>query len=144
MADYPVAAFHFQVEWGGNKIGFSEASGLNIENQVIEYRDGDSKEFSSVKMPGIPQYGNITLKRGIMPDDNEFFEWLNTAKRLRNVERRDLTISLLNENHEPVMSWKVSNAFPVKIEGPGLNSTGNEAAIETLEIAHEGLTIENG
>ncbi|HKJ66751.1 MAG TPA: phage tail protein, partial [bacterium] len=53
-------------------------------------------------------------------------------------------ISLLNENHEPVMSWKVSNAFPVKIEGPGLNSTGNEAAIETLEIAHEGLTIENG
>ncbi|HKJ68173.1 MAG TPA: phage tail protein, partial [bacterium] len=58
MADYPVAAFHFQVEWGGNKIGFSEVSGLNIENQVIEYRDGDSKEFSGVKMPGIPQYGN--------------------------------------------------------------------------------------
>jgi phage tail-like protein len=60
------------------------------------------------------------------------------------VERRDMVISLLNEKHEPVMTWKVANAFPVKIEGAALNSTGNEVAVETVEIAHEGLTIENG
>lgn len=140
---YPLPAFHFQVEWGGTSIGFSEVSGLNIETQVIEYRDGASPEYGAIKMPGIPKYGNITLKRGIVPDDNEFFAWLNTTS-LNTVERRDLVISLLNEAHEPVMTWKAKNAFPVKIEGPGLKSTGNEVAIESIEVAHEGLIIENG
>ncbi len=142
MADYPLPVFHFQVEWGGTKIGFAEVSGLEIEQQVIEYRDGASPVYSSLKMPGIPKYSNITLKRGILPADNEFFDWLNTTK-LNKVERRDLVISLLNEEHEPVMTWKVRNSFPVKVEGPGLKATGNEVAIESIEIAHEGLKIEN-
>lgn len=146
MAEYPLPVFHFQVDWGGSKgteVGFSEISGLNIESQVIEYRDGVSKEYSAVKMPGIPKYGNITMKRGIVPKDNDFFTWLNTTA-LNKVERRSLTISLLNEEHAPVMTWKVNNAFPVKIEGAGLKSTGNEVAIESIEVAHEGLMIENG
>jgi phage tail-like protein len=83
------------------------------------------------------------MKRGILPNDNEFFDWLNTTS-LNKVERRDLIISLLNESHEPVMTWKAVNAFPVKVEGPGLKATGNEVAIESIEVAHEGLTIENG
>lgn len=140
---YPLPVFHFQVEWGGTNLGFSEVSGLTIENQAIEYRDGLSPEYSVVKMPGMPKYSNITLKRGIVPADNEFFAWLNTAA-LNKIERRDLVISLLNEEHSPVMTWKVKNAFPVKVEGPGLKATGNEVAIETIELAHEGLTIENG
>ena len=143
MADYPLPVFHFQVQWGGKNLGFAEVSGLNIEHQVIEYRDGLSPEYSSIKMPGIPKYGNITLKKGVLPSDNEFFEWMNTTK-LNKVERRDLIISLLNETHSPVMTWKAVNAFPVKIEGPALKATGNEVAVESIEIAHEGLTIENG
>ena len=139
---YPLPVFHFQVNWGGTQIGFSEVSGLSIEVQAIEYRDGASPQYSVVKMPGIPKYSNITLKRGVVAADNEFYTWLNTTK-LNTVERRDLTISLLNEEHDPVMTWKVNNAFPVKVEGPGLKSTGNEVAIETLELAHEGLTIQN-
>jgi phage tail-like protein len=142
MADYPLPVFHFQVEWGGTNLGFSEVSGLNLETQVVEYRDGLSPEYSAKKMPGIPKYGNITLKRGVVPADNEFYKWLNTTK-LNKVERRNLTISLLNEEHAPVMTWKVANCFPVKVEGPGLKATGNEVAIESIEIAHEGLTIEN-
>jgi phage tail-like protein len=142
MSEYPLPQFHFQVEWGGQRLGFSEVSGLNIEVQVIEYREGISPEYSVVKMPGIKKYSNITLKRGIVPKDNEFFEWLNTAS-LNQVERRDLVISLLNENHEPVMVWKAKNAFPVKLDGPQLDATANEVAIETLELTHEGLTIEN-
>ena len=142
MADYPLPVFHFQVVWGGETLGFSEVSGLNIETQVIEYRDGLNPEYSAMKMPGIPKYGNITLKKGILPADNKFYEWLNTTK-LNKVDRKDLIISLLNENHEPVMTWKAVNAFPVKIEGPGLKATGNEVAIESIEVAHEGLTIEN-
>jgi phage tail-like protein len=140
-ANYPVSAFHFQVEWGGTRIGFTEVSGLSIELQTIDYRAGDSLEYQVTKMPGIPQFSNITLKRGIFKSDNEFFQWLNTVK-LNDIERRDLTISLLNESHEPVTTWKVKDAFPTKVEGPTLNSTGNEAAVESIELAHEGLAIE--
>lgn len=142
MSEYPLPGYHFQVEWGGTRLGFAEVSGLDIQVQVIEYREGISPEYSAIKMPGIPKYGNITLKRGIVAGDNEFFDWIKTI-RLNKAERRDLVISLLNENHEPAMVWKARNAFPVKLEGPLLQATGNEVAIETLEVAHEGLTIES-
>jgi len=139
---YPLPVFHFVVQWGGIRIGFSEVSGLTQEVQAIEYRDGAFPEYSSIKMPGLKKYSNITLKRGIVAADNEFFDWLNTVK-LNKVERRDLVVSLLNEEHEPVMNWKVQNAFPVKVEGPGLKATGNEVAIESIELAHEGLKVQN-
>ena len=144
MADlYPLPVFHFVVQWGGTRIGFSEVSGLTQEIQAIEYRDGASPEYSSVKMPGLKKYSNITLKRGIYVGDNEFFMWLNTVK-MNKIERRDLTVSLLNEEHAPVMNWKVKSAFPVKAEGPGLKATGNEVAIESIELAHEGLMVDIG
>ena len=142
MAVYPLPVFHFRVEWGGKNIGFSEASGLTQEVQIIQYRDGSSPDYSTIKMPGLRKYSNITLKRGISKGDNEFFGWMNTVK-LNTIERRDLTISLLNENHEPVMVWKAHNAFPVKVEGPGLKASGNEVAVESIELAHEGLILQN-
>lgn len=139
--NYPVTAFHFQVEWGGTRIGFTEVSGLTVELQSIDYREGNAPEYQVTKMPGIPQYSNITLKRGMFRSDNEFFQWLNTVK-LNEIERRDLTISLLNEEHAPITVWKVKDAWPSKVEGPSLNSTGNEIAVESIELTHEGLTIE--
>jgi len=142
MANYPLPAFHFKVEWGGQNVGFTEASGLTQEVQLIEYRDGNSPDYSTIKMPGLHKFNNITLKRGIMKGDNEFFKWLNTVK-LNTIERRNLTISLLNEEHEAVMVWKAVNAFPVKVEGPGLKASGNEVAVESIELAHEGLTLQN-
>jgi phage tail-like protein len=143
MANYPLPKFHFQVEWGGTRIGFTEVTGLTIENEVIEYREGSSPEYNKVKMPGMHKFGNITLKRGTFANDNEYFAWLNTVK-LNTIERRDLIINLLNENHEPVVVYKVKQAWPVKIQAPDLKSDANEAAIETLELAHEGLVIQNG
>lgn len=142
MANYPIPVFHFQVEWGGKNLGFSEVSGLNVEEQVIEYRDGISPEFNMIKMPGLKKYANLVLKRGIAPADNEFFEWINSIK-MNVPERRDIIVSLLNENHEPVMVWKFKNAWPVKIDGPSLKASGNEVAIESIELAHEGLVIDN-
>lgn len=142
MANYPLPKFHFSVEWGGTRIGFTEVTGLTIENEVIEYREGSSPEYNKVKMPGLHKFGNITLKRGTFARDNDFFKWLNTVK-LNTIERRDLTISLLNEEHEPVVVWKVKSAWPVKIQAPDLKSDGNEVAIETIELAHEGLVIES-
>jgi phage tail-like protein len=143
MANYPIPVFHFRVTWGSTDIPFSEVSGLTQEVQLIEYRDGSSPDYSTVKMPGLHKYNNITMKRGILKGDNEFFKWLNTVK-LNTIDRKDLTISLLNENHEPVMTWKAHNAFPVKVEGPGLKSSGNEVAIESIELTHEGLVLQNG
>src|SRR5690349_10337564 len=140
--EYPLPVFHFTVEWGGKRIGFSEVSGLTQENQAIEYRDGSFPEFSSIKMPGIRKFSNVTLKRGIIPADNDFFEWLNSIK-MHTAKRRTLIISLLNEEHQPVMVWKVINAFPVKLDGPGLKAAGNEVAIESIELAHEGLELQN-
>jgi phage tail-like protein len=142
MAQYPIPKFHFQVEWGGAKIGFTEVSGLDVSTDVIEYREGSSKEYHKVKMPGMQKFSNITLKRGTFSGDNDFYDWYNTIA-LNTVQRRDLVISLLNENHEPVVVWKIKNAFPVKVTSTDLKADGNEVAIETLEIAHEGLTIQN-
>ncbi|MDI1478926.1 phage tail protein [Polyangium sp. y55x31] len=141
-ATYPLPVFHFTVEWGGSRVGFSEVTGLTQENQVIEYRDGSFPEYSSIKMPGLRKFNNITLKRGVTKGDNQFFKWLSTIK-LNTVERRNLIISLLNEEHQPVMVWKVMNAFPVKVEGPQLKASANEVAIESIELAHEGLELQN-
>lgn len=139
--NYPLPKFHFQVEWGGSKIGFSEVSGLDLETEPIEYREGAMPEYSKIKMPGMQKFGNITLKRGVFQKDNEFFNWWNTVK-LNKIERRDITISLLNEEHEPKVVWSVRNAWPVKVQGTDLKADGNEVAIETLELAHEGLSMD--
>jgi phage tail-like protein len=143
MAEYPLPKFHFQVQWGGTKIGFTEVTGLEVTTEKIEYRDGASKEYHKVRMPGMQTFGDLTLKRGVFAGDNEYYDWWNTVA-LNKVERRDITISLLNESHEPVVVWKVKNAWPTKVTSTDLNASGNETAIETLVLTHEGLTMENG
>ncbi len=141
MAEYPLPKFHFLCDWGASKFAFSEISGLDVETEMIEYRDGIMPEYSKIKMPGMQKYSNITLKRGTFQGDNEFYDWWKTTQ-LNTVERRDLIISLLNENHDPVFVWTAKNAWPLKVQSTDLKADGNEAAIETMEIAHEGLTIE--
>ncbi|HWK04704.1 MAG TPA: phage tail protein [Puia sp.] len=142
MAQYPIPKFHFQVEWGGTNIGFSEVTGLDVSTDIIEYREGSSPEYHKIKMPGMQKFSNITFKRGTFKGDNDFYNWFNTIA-LNTIERRSLVISLLNEKHEPVVVWKVKNAFPVKVQSTDLKADGNEVAIETIEIAHEGLTVQN-
>ena len=141
MANYPLPKFHFQVDWGGTKIGFQEVSGLDLEIQALEYRDGASPEYHKIKMPGLQQFGDVTLKRGVFKGDNEFFTWWNTVS-LNTIERRDVTISLLDETHAPVVTWKIKNAWPTKLTSTDLKAEGNEIAIETLVLKHEGLTIQ--
>lgn len=142
MSNYPMPKFHFQVEWGGTKIGFTEVTGLDVETEVIEYRVGSSPEYSKTKMPGLQKFSNITMKRGTFKGDNEYFTWWNSVK-LNTIERRDITIKLLDENHDPVITWKVKNAWPTKVQSTDLKADGNEVAIESIEIVHEGLTIQN-
>ncbi len=139
---YPLVTYAFEVEWGGTKIGFTEVSGLDFETEVVEYRHGASPEYTKVKMPGQQKYSNITLKRGTFASDNEFYDWWNTVK-LNTIERRDITIKLLNEEREPVVIWKVRNAWPSKVQTTTLKADGSEVAVETMEIVHEGLTVQN-
>jgi len=142
MTDYPLPKFHFNVEWGGARIGFTEVSGLDVETEVIEYRDGASPEYSKRKIPGMQKFANVTMKRGVFASDNDYFKWWNTVS-LNTIERRDVTVTLLNEAHEPVMVWKIKNAWPTKIASTDLKADGNEIAIESIELAHDGLAIQN-
>jgi phage tail-like protein len=141
MANYPLPKFHFQVQWGGERVGFTEVTGLDIQIEAIEYREGSSPEYSKIKMPGLHKFSNLTLKRGTIKSDSDFYKWINTTS-LTKVERRDIIISLLDETHAPVMTWKAINAFVIKLQASDLKSDGNEVAIETLEVAHEGLNIQ--
>lgn len=133
---------HFQVEWGGSRIGFQEISGLSVKVDIIEVHEGSFIDESPIKLPGRKHYGNITLKRGIVKRDNEFFNWWNTIQ-IGEVERRDIVISLLNEQHRPTLVWKVRNAFPVEIVWSDLKASASAVAIESLEIACEGVTVSN-
>lgn len=139
--EYPLTKFHFQVDWGGVNIGFTEVSGLEVTTDKIEYRHGASPEYIKTQMPGMQSFSEITLKRGTFAGDNEFYTWWNTVT-LGKVDRRDITVSMLDENHEPVVIFKIKNAWPTKVTPTDLNATSNEVAVETLVLVHEGLTIE--
>ena len=141
--EYPLPKFHFQVEWEGSTIGFTEVSGLDMEREVIEYRDGSSKEYSKLKMPGLTKFSNITLKRGSFQKNNQSYDWWS-SNLLSTVNRKDITSTLLNEEHEPIITWNVKNAWPSKIQSTDLKADDNSIAIETMEIVHEGITVANG
>ena len=141
-AVWPMPKFHFQVKWDSEVMSFQEVSGLDVEAQPIEYRRGDSKEFSTISMPGLTKSGNVTMKKGIFKSDNKFWDWFKEIK-MNIIKRVPVTISLLDEGGAPTMVWTLANAWPTKITGTDLKSDGNEVAIESIEIAHEGLTIDN-
>lgn len=140
MAEYPLPKFHFQVEWGGAKGSFTEVTGLDMQVEAIEYREGSSPVYSKIKMPGLHKFSNITLKRGTFNGDTDFYKWMNEIN-LNKVNRRDVIIKLLDETHSPVFTWKAVGAFPTKVAASDLKADGNEVAIETIEIAHEGLSL---
>ena len=141
MSQNALNRYHFSVTWGGTRIGFTEVSGLDIEVEAVTFREGSSPEDNFRKIPGLRKYSNITLKREIVTGDNEFFDWINT-KNSGSIQRRNVTISLLDGEHEPVVTWKVKNAFPVNYFGPVLLSNDSGLATETLVITHEGIEVE--
>ncbi|MCP4432943.1 MAG: phage tail protein [Gammaproteobacteria bacterium] len=139
---WPISKFFFEVKWDKEVMSFQEVSGLDTESQPIEYRHGDSPEFSVIKMPGIKKFSNVTMKKGIFKSDNKFWDWYSQIK-MNTIKRVPVTISLLDEKGAPTMVWILANAWPSKITGTDLKSDGNEVAIETIEIVHEGVTIDN-
>lgn len=139
---WPLPKFRFEVKWDSVVMSFQEVSGLDVESQPIEYRHGDSATFSTIKMPGIKKFANVTMKKGVYTGDNKFWDWFNEIK-MNTVKRKPVTISLLDESGKPTMVWTLVNAWPTKITGTDSKAEGNEVAVEAIEIAHEGLTVTN-
>ena len=87
-------------------------------------------------------FGNVTMKKGIFKGNNKLWEWFKKIK-MNTIERTDVTISLLDESDTPTVTWKLKNAWPTKVTGTDLKAEGNEVAIESIEIVHEGFEVEN-
>lgn len=139
--DNPYGNYNFVVDLGGgDEAGFSEVDLPGGAIEVIEYREGSDRVSSARKLPGRVSYPNVVLRRGIA-GRLELFEWWR-AVRDGQPDRRTVTITLLDEQRQPVQAWRLRNAWPAKLEGPTLNAQGNEVAIETLELAHEGFEVE--
>ncbi len=138
---WPLPKFYFSVKWGSDTaVNFQEVTGLETETQIIEYRHGNSKTFSPIKMPGLAKVGNVTMKKGIFVNDNKFWDWYDKIK-LNTIARITVIVSLLDQTGAPKMTWTLNNAWPTKITGTDLKSDGNEVAVESIEIAYETIAI---
>ena len=133
----PYRSFNFLVEIDGiTRAGFHECSGLDSSQDPIEYREGN-QGLTARKLPGLVKFSNIVLKWGIT-DDTELWNWRQAAMN-GTVERKNGSIVLLDDTGEEKVRWNFRDGWPTKWTAPTFNATGTEVAIETLEIAHEGM-----
>lgn len=138
---WPLPEFYFKVTISDvGEMSFKEVSGLDREHDVIEYRAGDDKAFTKLKMPGLIKNGEVTLKKGIFVSDQNFWSWIGEIK-LNTIKRRTVTISLMDENDAPAQTWELANAWPKKVSVEGFKADGNSVAMETLVLVHEGIAI---
>lgn len=138
---YPLPKFSFRVTVSGEEMYCTEVSGIEAAVEPIEWRHGAMLTATKLKMPGLVAYTNLTIKQGTVARDTALFQWF-TANRFGTTERRDMTVSLLNEERDEVMTWSFADCFVVKYTASELNATGNEAAIKTAEIAYNSFTVE--
>ena len=136
---FPYRNFRFRLEIDGLEAGsFSEVSGFDATFDVAEYRAGDDPAITPTKLPGLIKYGNITLKWGCA-ETMVLYDWLIDIME-GTIEKKTVTLTALDEEGSPAASWRCINAWPVKYTAPDFNGTSSEIAIETIELAHEGLT----
>lgn len=136
----PYNNYDFLVETAGIiTAGFKEVSGLDATIDVVEYREGGDNATTR-KLPGMTKYSNIVLKKGVTTDATFQIwqqQWISgepTAPRMNG------SIILRDRQGTEKVRWNFSNAWPTKWSGPSFNAEGKEVAIETLELAHEGIT----
>lgn len=146
--DNPYMSFNFLVDFNtgdANTVrgGFQEVSGMNIEVTSADYRNGNSKVNHPVKVNGVYKVGDITLKRGLI-GSLDLFQWVDQIRTGNRTAIRSITIALQDEAHNgPVMTWKATNARPIRYTAPSLNAkTGTDVAIEELVLSIEDLALE--
>ncbi len=129
------------------EVHFQECVGLDAYIQVEEVAQG-GKNDGNVKLPGQARFSNLVFKRGLTKS-TKFFEWVNKCisaggNEAPKIERCSGKVSLLNRDGSPMLTWNFTKAWPCRYEGPGLDTASGRLALETLELAHEGLTLEAG
>jgi phage tail-like protein len=133
----PYGTFNFLVEIDGiTRAAFQQVSGFDSTTDVIEHREGGDN-LSTRKLPGMTKYSNIVLKWG-MTDDRELYDWHRRVVE-GDIERKNGSIVLLNRKREEVARWNFVRAWPSKWDGPDLNAETADAAIEMVELTHEGV-----
>jgi phage tail-like protein len=133
----PYRTYNFRVEIDGiTRAGFRECSGLDTSQDPIDYREG-TDALTARKLPGLVKYSSISLKWGIT-DDDELWAWRKQAMDGK-VARKNGSIVLMDTAGVEKLRWNFREGWPTKWTGPSFNATGNEVAIETLEIVHEGV-----
>jgi phage tail-like protein len=128
--------FYVEIGDGGKQIQamFTELSGLQVEMQVMEYQEGGTNTFVH-RLPGPLKVGNITLKHGLTKS-NDFLKWC------MNIERKNVTVVMYDVAGQPVVRWHFNKAYAVKWTGPSFTADSTAMAIESVEITHQGLTVE--
>lgn len=134
----PYKVFQFIVEINGTQVGgFSEVTGLEVRTEVDEYREGGVNDYVH-KIAKETRYQNLTLKRGIT-DATELWEWHQQVVE-GDIQRKTVSVVLLDSQRQEKWRWVFRDAYPVKWNGSDLNATGNTVAVESVELAHHGMT----
>ncbi len=144
--DYPLPVYNYRVEIGSEAVAFTEVSGLNIAYEVSTYKESPTAAGAAgprtLYMPGQPTMTTLTLKKGIVRTASikALYGWIKTVQ-INQIEKKDIFIRLCDEKGEPVMSWMVGNAFPTKLDAPTFDAKSNDAAIESMELKADYVTI---
>jgi phage tail-like protein len=139
--DDPYLNFNFRVEIDSLEVaGFSEAQIPEGRIEAVAYREGTDPSSAARLLPGRVEWEPVVLRRGFAGDP-ALFQWWNDLVQ-GNLSRRNVAIVLLDEQRREVARWLVRRAWPSKWVGPNLRGLGNEAAIETLELSHEGVELD--
>ena len=147
MRERPYTQFNFLVDLGngvtdGPQAGFQEVSAISTEVAVVEYRNGNAKENSPIKITGLNKASDVTLKRGVI-GALDLFNWLNDIRNGNQNAFRTVTIQLQSEDHgQTVLTWKLLRARIVKHTSGPFNARGSDVAIEEMVLAYERLELE--
>ncbi|BAY84779.1 phage tail protein [Calothrix parasitica NIES-267] len=134
----PFMSYNFAVEIGGVVVGgFSEVSGLSSEIELESYQEGGLNSYVH-KFPKHTTYPNLVLSRGLINIDLFYIWYQATNQGL--IQQLNGTVLLLNNQQIPVMWWSFKNAYPVKWDGPQLNASSDEIAVEKIELVHQGIS----
>jgi phage tail-like protein len=144
---YPLPVYNYRVEIGSDAVAFSEVSGLNISYETTAYKESPVESGVPgprvMHMPAQAPATTLTLKKGVVRGSSvaALYDWINDIQ-INQAEKKDIFIRLCDENGDPVISWKVTNAFPTKLEAPTFDANSNDAAVESMELTADGVSIE--
>ena len=146
-AAYPLPSYNYKVEIDGETVAFSSVSGLSVGYETTTYKEsstgGGAPGPRVMHMPAQPSATNITLKKGVVRDVSisALYAWISQT-RINQTEKKDIAIRLCDEEGAAVITWKVINAFPTKLEAPAFESDSNDAAVESMELMADAILVE--